>query len=142
MGSETDVERLLSAAARLNRWVNRHADLELPSAQLRTLALVGDLAPARVGDLAAADGISQPTMTAALGRLETSGLVARTADQADARATLVDLTPAGRRALARARAQRTRILSEALVSLPAGRTKDVRTGADVLSRLLESLGVP
>jgi DNA-binding MarR family transcriptional regulator len=142
VSSETDVERLLSAAARLNRWVNRHADLELPSAQLRTLALVGDLAPVRVGDLAAADGISQPTMTSALSRLVTSGYVARTADQADARATLVDLTPAGRRALGRARAQRTRILTEALTGLPPARAKDVTTGAEALSRLVDALGVP
>jgi DNA-binding MarR family transcriptional regulator len=142
VSAETDVERLLSAAARLNRWVNRYADLELPSAQLRTLALVGDLAPVRVGDLAAADGISQPTMTAALGRLESSGYVARAADDSDARATLVDLTPAGRRALGRARAQRTRILSQALTGLPAARTKDVTTGAEALSRLVEALGVP
>ena len=141
MSAETDVERLLSAAARLNRWVNRRADLDIPAAQLRTLALVGDLAPVRVGDLAAADGISQPTMTAALGRLEACGYVERTPDEADARATLVAVTPAGRSALAAARSQRSRILAEALSGRPDSHG-DVTAAATALVRLVDVLGVP
>ena len=142
MTTESDVEQLLAATARLNRWVNRHADLGLPSAQLRTLALVGDLAPARVGDLAAADGITQPTMTSALARLEGSGYVARTADAADARASLVDLTAAGRRALATARARRTGILTGALDGLPRGAATDTAAAAAALGRLVDALGIP
>ena len=88
-------DELLRSAARLSRWASRHADLGMPYAQARVLALVDDLGPARVTTLAAADDCSQPSMTAQVHRLEADGLVARTPDPADARATLIGLTADG-----------------------------------------------
>src|SRR6476661_478160 len=63
-------DELLRSAARLSRWASRHADLGMPYAQARVLALVDDLGPARVTALAAADDCSQPSMTAQVHRLE------------------------------------------------------------------------
>jgi DNA-binding MarR family transcriptional regulator len=52
--------------------------------------------PGRLTVLATATGVSQPSMTQLVGRLEREGLVVRLADPDDARATLVAITKAGR----------------------------------------------
>jgi DNA-binding MarR family transcriptional regulator len=54
-----------------------------------------DEGPARISVLAAAGGVSQPSMTELVGRLEREGLVTRFSDPADGRATLVAITPSG-----------------------------------------------
>ena len=117
---------LLRSAARLSRWASRHADLGMPYAQARVLALVDDLGPARVTALAAADECSQPSMTAQVHRLEADGLVARTPDPADARAALVELTADGAAALARLRRARGAALAPVLdaVQPDPGRLRD------------------
>ena len=60
---------------------------------LAALAVEG---PSRLTALATATGIAQPAMTQLVGRLEREGLVVRLIDPEDARATLVDITAAGR----------------------------------------------
>jgi DNA-binding MarR family transcriptional regulator len=60
------------------------------------LALLADDGPARISVLAAASGVSQPSMTELVGRLEREGLVTRFCDPDDGRATLVDITSSGR----------------------------------------------
>ena len=124
----TDVlaDDLLRSAARLSRWASRHADLAMPYAQARVLALVDDLGPARVTTLAAADECSQPSMTAQVHRLEADGLVARSPDPADARAALVELTADGAAALARLRRARGAALAPVLdaVQPDPGRLRD------------------
>ncbi|WP_328823434.1 MarR family winged helix-turn-helix transcriptional regulator [Metallococcus carri] len=114
--------RFLSAVARLNRWVNKHADLPVPHAQARLLSLVEEFGTARIGELAAADHCSQPTMTTQVQRLEAAGLLRRTADDTDARASLVALTPAGAAALEDARRARAAVFGPVLDELdPADR---------------------
>jgi DNA-binding MarR family transcriptional regulator len=119
-------DELLRSAARLSRWASQHADLGLPYAQARVLALVDDLGAARITTLAEADHCSQPSMTAQVHRLEAYGLVARTPDPADARASLVGLTPDGAAALARLRRARGAALEPVLdaVHPDAGRLRD------------------
>src|SRR6478609_10856563 len=107
-------DELLRSAARLSRWASQHADLGMPFAQARVLALVDDLGTARVTTLAAADHCSQPSMTAQVQRLEADGLVTRTPDPADARATLVGLTADGAAVLARLRRARGAALAPVL----------------------------
>ena len=60
------------------------------------LATLADDGPTRLTALAAATGVSQPAMTQCVGRMEREGLVIRIIDPEDARATLVDVTDAGR----------------------------------------------
>ncbi len=55
--------------------------------------------PLRLGDLAAASRVAQPTMTKIVEGLEAQGWVRREADPADARARLVVITDAGDAAL-------------------------------------------
>ena len=60
------------------------------------LGLLDDGGPARISVLAAASGVTQPSMTELVGRLQREGLVTRFTDPLDARATLVDITARGR----------------------------------------------
>ena len=60
------------------------------------LALLADDGPVRISVLAAASGVTQPSMTELVGRLQREGLVTRLTDPQDARATLVDITARGR----------------------------------------------
>src|SRR6478736_537591 len=114
-------DELLRSAARLSRWASRHADL----------------GPARVTALAAADDCSQPSMTAQVHRLEADGLVARTPDPGDARATLIGLTADGAAALFRLRRARGAALAPLLdaVHPDPGRLRDA---VDLLSELLDA----
>jgi DNA-binding MarR family transcriptional regulator len=130
-------DELLRSAARLSRWASQHADLGLPYAQARVLALVDDLGAARITTLAEADHCSQPSMTAQVHRLEADGLVARTPDPADARATLVGLTADGAAVLARLRRARGAALAPVLdaVRPDPGRLNDA---VALLAELLDA----
>lgn len=52
--------------------------------------------PMRITDLARTEQIKQPALTSAVDRLERDGLVRRRPDPADGRASLVEVTAAGR----------------------------------------------
>jgi DNA-binding MarR family transcriptional regulator len=81
---------------------------------LLVLRRLDDRGPMRVTDLAAAELVTQPTMTTIVARLAQEGLVSKTRDAADARAVLVELTDAGRRQLAAVRADRAAALQSRL----------------------------
>ena len=66
---------LLAVVARLNRLATQRIQMPLPSAQARLLATIEMQGEARIGDLAAVDHCSQPTMTTQVRRLEEAGLV-------------------------------------------------------------------
>src|SRR6476620_5691280 len=108
---------VLRSAARLTRWASRNASLDVPMAQARLLALVEELQPARISALAAADHTSQPTMSIQVQRLEAEGWTQRVPDAADARASLVSLTVAGKAAIDRVRRARLEALSSAFDQL-------------------------
>src|SRR4051812_1941436 len=113
---------LLSVVARLNRLATQRVKLQLPYAQARLLSTIEDQGAARISDLAAFDHCSQPTMTTQVRRLEDGGLVSRITDPADARAVLISITPKGREALARVRADRGAVIDPYLERLaPADR---------------------
>ena len=60
------------------------------------LAMLAEDGPTRLTTLVAGTGVSQPSMTQCVGRMQREGLVVRLIDPEDARATLIDLTDAGR----------------------------------------------
>jgi DNA-binding MarR family transcriptional regulator len=79
---------LVAAAVR-----NQPRDMSLTS--LSTLATLELTGPGRITDLAAIEGVTQPSMTALVTALERSGLVQRRSDPSDGRVALVTLTPDG-----------------------------------------------
>jgi DNA-binding MarR family transcriptional regulator len=85
-------DTLTSGASLLVRYL---ADGTSPTSQT-VLATLAEDGPTQLTALAAGTGVSQPAMTQCVGRMEREGLVVRLIDPEDARATLVELTDAGR----------------------------------------------
>ncbi|MGH3193329.1 MAG: MarR family winged helix-turn-helix transcriptional regulator [Streptosporangiaceae bacterium] len=79
---------LMTAAVR-----RRNRDISLTSAAV--LGTVERTGPRRITDLAAVEGIAQPSMTTLVSNLERAGLVERHRDAEDQRVVLVALTQAG-----------------------------------------------
>ncbi len=117
-GDDALGDDVLGVVARLHRWATWHAELPVPPAQLRLLALLDELGEARIGELARADHCTQPTMSAQVQRLEVYGWLDRVADSSDARACLLTLSVAGHRVLGQGRQARTRAISPLLAALP------------------------
>lgn len=96
-------------------------------AQARTLFALGEGGPQRVTSLARLQHLTQPTMSAVVGRMERLGWVRRTADENDRRAALIRLTNAGRRVLGQMLERRTAVLQSFLDSMsPSGRASLTR----------------
>jgi DNA-binding MarR family transcriptional regulator len=85
-------DALDEGAVLLVRYVARSTSLTSRT----VLRALRDDGPTRLTELAWSIGISQPAMTQLVGRMEREGLVVRLIDPEDARATLVDITGAGR----------------------------------------------
>lgn len=128
--------RLLSAVARLNRWATRHAELRIPHAQARLLALIDEVGPARIGELAVADHCSQPTMTTQVQRIEAAGWAIRSSDSKDARVAMIDLTAAGRAELRDLRAARARTLAPQLDKLTDDEIQALESATEIILRLV------
>jgi DNA-binding MarR family transcriptional regulator len=71
----------------------RSRDMSLTAAS--TLSTLDRTGPRRLTDLAAIEGVAQPSMTSLVTGLERAGLVERRPDPADGRVVLVALTEAG-----------------------------------------------
>jgi DNA-binding MarR family transcriptional regulator len=128
---------LLAVVARLNRLATQRVQMPLPAAQARLLATIDAHGEARIGDLAAVDHCSQPTMTTQVRRLEDAGLVTRTVDPGDARAVRIKITPAGMRTLTAVRADRAAAIEPQLAQLDPSDRKVLADAVEVLRRLLD-----
>lgn len=94
------IPALVLAGYALGRIAAQDAGNDAPAAQWRVLSLLEQRGGRRVGELALAARTTQPGMTRLLGSMERDGLVRRSPDADDSRAIVVDVTPAGSRALA------------------------------------------
>src|SRR5258708_11173546 len=109
-------------------------DLSLTA--VATLSSLDRQGPERITTLAAAEGVSQPSMTQLIQRLEQRGLVARGSDPADGRVALVTVTDQGRTALAARRKRNAERIAGLLGDLPEA---DVRALADALAAILPAM---
>lgn len=132
---------LLEQVWQLNRVAAIEAPGEHSPSQYRTLALLMDSGPRRVGDLADAVHLSQPAMTKILHALADSGAVERTRDPEDSRVTLVTITDAGRALIA----QRSRTIVEhllpAFTTLSAADHRTLQHAVEILSTLMSGARV-
>jgi DNA-binding MarR family transcriptional regulator len=101
---------------------------ELTLAQWRALVVIGRTDELRVGDIASAVGMSLPSTSRLVQRLERRQLVTTARDETDRRATLVSLTARGHELRERVVACRRELMEQALTAragtlpraLPAG----------------------
>lgn len=99
MQNDDDLLRLVLGAHALTRVASLETRNEAPAAQWRTLSLLREHGPQRIGDLAALSRVTQPGMTRLVAQMADAGLLERGHDEHDSRATVVTVTPAGLAAL-------------------------------------------
>ena len=129
--------RLRLAIARTARRLRQEAATELTLSQTAALATVERHGPLTPGELAARERIQRPTATRVIARLETSGLLARTADPLDGRSSLISITPAGVTLLRRVRNRKDAYLAQRLERLDAEDRAVLERAAAILERVLE-----
>jgi DNA-binding MarR family transcriptional regulator len=128
--------RLRMSAFRLTRLLRQQDDGGLPATLSAALATIDREGPLTLGDLAAREHVAPPTITKAVDKLVTEGLVARTPAEHDRRVTLVAATAAGRRRVTQNRRLRTAWLAARLADLSPSDLVQLDAAVDVLERLL------
>jgi DNA-binding MarR family transcriptional regulator len=130
--------RLRPVLLLLNRHLRREAHAEgITGGQAALLAQIRNHPQLGVRDLAAREGISAPSMTRYLDRLEKAGLIVRTRSPQDARRIRLALTPKGVRVLRSVRRRRTAWLAERLDRFAPVEQRAVADAIGPLTRLLE-----
>jgi DNA-binding MarR family transcriptional regulator len=129
---------LNSAAVHLVRRLRREdRALGISAARLSALSVVVFGGPLTLGELAAAEDVTPPTMTRLVGALEADGLVKRVDDRTDGRVVRVQATARGRRVMERGRALRTATLAAQLAGLPASDLDVLERAVDIIDALTE-----
>jgi DNA-binding MarR family transcriptional regulator len=133
-----DTERLLellnalgSTTFRQLLWQKSSA-LDLTYAQSQVLFYVGDHPGCRMGEVGKAFGVTLPAVTHIVDRLEQKQFVQRTADPADRRAYVLELTPRGAELAAELLAVRMRGLERVVARLPPAQRERVIDGLQAL----------
>jgi DNA-binding MarR family transcriptional regulator len=109
---------------------------ELSLSAASTLARLQRSGALRLTDLAERERITQPSMTALVNRLESQGLVRRNADPTDGRAVLVEVTDAGRVALARRAEARVGTIAADLADLDEADLRTLVAALPAIDRLI------
>jgi DNA-binding MarR family transcriptional regulator len=128
--------RLRLASARLHRRLRQEADTGLSPSQQSALGTIELHGPITLGDLAAAEQVTPPTITKVIARLEEDGLVDRTVDPTDRRIVRVSATHEGRRRLEDSRARRNAFLAVRLEELGPDAVRRLHDAIDALEELV------
>ena len=105
-------------------------DMSLTS--LSTLATLEQTGPRRITDLAACEGVTQPSMTSLVTALERTGLAERRGDPSDRRVALVALTSDGTDYIRARRQAGVEVFAQLISELPA-------TEADALAAAVKAI---
>ena len=133
-------DRMHSAAIHLLRRV-READgraMGISPARASALSVLVFGGARSLTELAAAEQVTNATMSKLVTAMEVEGLVRRYPDVNDARSIRIEATPKARRILERGRARRLDLLERLLTEATDAEIDAVRTAAEVLGRALES----
>ncbi len=124
------VQRLFAALRRLSP-----PGISLSAAA--TLATLEREGPQRLTELAVREGVTQPAMTQIVTRLERDALAARTADAADRRVVLVEITQGGRDLLRHRRDVRAERVAALLAQLDPADRAAIEAALPALGRLAD-----
>jgi len=123
---------------RLGRHLRRETEqLGVTSHQATLLWLVKSRPGLSLRELAHAEGISAPSLSAHVDRLETLGLIRRVRSTDDRRRVGLELTPEGRATVRRVRARRTTWLADRLGRLSDEERERIERALPALATLLE-----
>ena len=126
------------SVTRLARRLRQAADMGLSPSLLSALAIVHVHGPLTLGALAELEGVSPPTVTRVVNRLEGDDLVERIVDPDDKRVCRVATTEAGEALLDASRERKTAWLAERLAALDAEQLAHLAAAAVVLEQLSAS----
>lgn len=113
----------------------RRAPRDITLTSLATLSTLDRTGTKRVTELAAIEGVTQPSMTALVANLEKHGLVVRGGDPADKRVCLVSITDAGRRYMIQRRQAGTEAFAGLVSQLPPEEAAALAAAIPALERL-------
>jgi DNA-binding MarR family transcriptional regulator len=131
--------RLRPVLLTLNRHLRREAHAAgITGGQAALLAQIRNHPALGVRDLAAREGISAPSMTRYLDRMERAGLIARSRSAEDARRVRLALTTKGAAVLRSVRRRRTAWLAARIEELSPAEQSAVGDAIEPLLRLLEA----
>jgi len=116
----------------------RDAGAEIDTPDIPAVYMLGLEGPMRASDLADRLHLSRPTASKQLARLDHAGLVARTTDPEDGRATIVTLSPSGRALHERLVAQGRSMVAAAMTGWPEAAASQF---AEQLAAFVSGLGV-
>jgi DNA-binding MarR family transcriptional regulator len=143
-GLHTDDARVFAVAAHLRlaitrtaRRLRQEAGRELSPSQISALATIERHGPLTPSELADRERVKRPTVTRVAAKLKEMGTIARTADPADARSSLLQITSRGRALLGRLRRRKTAYLAQRLSALEADELAALERASQVLERMLE-----
>jgi DNA-binding MarR family transcriptional regulator len=127
--------RLYLALARTGRSLRTTTEAHIGPGAFSTLWTITGQGPTRLTDLAAAEGVTRPTMTRIIDALAQRGYVTRAPDPDDGRAQLVAATRRGRLLIAEGSAVRVKALASRIDTLPPDQAAQI----DLTIRILEAL---
>jgi DNA-binding MarR family transcriptional regulator len=129
----TLIHEVIVAAHRLTRIAAQSTGSTTPAAVWSTLSILSTDGPLRIGDLARAGRVSQPSMTKLLHQLVEDELVYRIADVDDSRAWLIDIGPKGTAALEAWRVRLGEELGPLFADLTPQETRTLQDAARILT---------
>ncbi len=134
-----DEQSLVSAAAvyGLVATLLRRIPRDISLTSLATLATLDRAGAKRITELAAIEGVTQPSMTTLIAGLEKSGLVERSGDPNDRRVSMVSLTSAGRDYIRHRRQAGTEAFATLVSELPPDEAAALAAAVPALARLRE-----
>ena len=114
----------------------------VPAARLSALSVLVFGGPCSLGQLAATEGVTSPTMTRVVDGLVEAGLARRTAHPSNARQVLVAATPEGEELMRDAAQRRIDALVDAIAGLAPVQRAALATAAPLLDDLARRLRLP
>lgn len=103
--------------------------------QAQLLLALATCGAQRVSQIAASQGVSGPSATGLISRMEGAGWVRRRPDSTDGRGVVVEMTDLGRQVLEEAGAVRTRLLATRLAALSPQRRAEIAAALPALREL-------
>jgi DNA-binding MarR family transcriptional regulator len=131
----TAAARLRFVLVRLARTLRREGESTLTASQVSALATVEEMGPLRISALAAHESMDPSVATRVVAGLESLGLLERTDDPDDRRASLIDLSHVGRATLSELWHERTLRLSARLERLTAKERHAIEAALPALDKL-------
>jgi len=133
-----DLAARLHAAALhlLRRLAQEDRALGISAPRLSALSVLVFGGPRTIGSLAAAEGVTPPTMTRLVAGMADAGLVERLADESDRRVVRVAATATGRQLLLAGRDRRVAALAAMIAPASPKERRRMAATAEVIERIL------